>query len=129
MTLSEDGNLELALHDAYVLIRAHRFIDTGSGLALLQQAANMAIRSGRRGLLIDLLPVSSQTASTALRYEFGEQLAALPRLRSGSLRVALVGKSPLFSQEGMAMLTARNRGADVSMFAELEPAIEWLSDD
>lgn len=129
MTSVDDRNLELVLHDTYVLIRAHRFIDTGGGLVLLRHAAQIALETGRCGLLIDLLPVSGEAASTAVRYEFGEQLALLPRLGSSGLRIALVGKSPLFSEEGMAMLTARNRGANVSMFSQLQPALEWLSSD
>lgn len=79
------------------------------------------LKSGHR-LIVNFLRVTGGPPSTLERYQLGLLAADLPQ----SVKIAAVAPSSLLDPNRFALKVARNRGAWISVFEDLQQAISWL---
>ncbi len=94
------------------------------------QILDAAAQANARRILVDGREVRG-TLSTVERYELGEfvALATLDRVSSGAIafpRIACVLVEPVLDPQRFGEMVARNRGAQLSVFANIDDAVAWL---
>ena len=86
---------------------------------IIQNAAAHRVRR----ILADCLRAEAQL-STADRYHLGQASAKEVQSRRIGIRFAMVGVPPTL--DGFAALVAQNYGIDISVFATVQEALDWL---
>jgi hypothetical protein len=94
-------------------------------LQAFYKAFDAAVERGLDLILLDC-SASDGTLTAVERFKIGESGAAYSFSKSRKLRpkVAVVGNAPLI--DGLAAVTASNRGLNAKTFSDVQQALDWL---
>lgn len=97
-------------------------------LELQRVGWDTASKDPRGRVLIDVREVQGVTPVND-RYPHGIYIAKLQAEFPAARRVAVLGAPPLIDGRRMVDTVARNRGANIRTFLELDEAVAWLKAD
>lgn len=117
-------DLKLDSREGFLLATAAGKVSLKEALDIYKKACDFAAEHGFDRILVDCSAVEGELSDME-RYELGRTMAEYCLRRSGSLRIATVGKPPTIT--GFAALVASNRGVAAETFSELHTAIAWLN--
>jgi hypothetical protein len=116
--------LKLESREGYLLATASGRVSLTEALKLGKNVCDAAAERGLSKILYDYRAVKGEL-SVMEWYEIGKTMAEYRLNRSGTPRIAVVGKPPTIT--GFGAEVARNRGLLVVTFPELQPALDWLN--
>jgi hypothetical protein len=116
-------NMHVTSWEAFLFAVLEGEVNPKSVERMLKITATTAARKGISKILIDGRRVTG-TLSAAERVELGARLADHITTLGAKPSVAFVGHPPTFN--GLAVVTGRNRGVKVMLFASFPDALTWL---
>jgi hypothetical protein len=95
-------------------------------MELFEKAFDIASREGLKAVLIDGRDVKGVPPTTLERYTFGVHVAELQLDKGRCIRLAVVANEPIVDPRRFGETVARNRGATIRVFTDIDEAIAWL---
>lgn len=86
----------------------------------------LAASQGSNAILIDGLGVRGTPPTTMELFKLGKHVSDLRARFGRSVRIAVVGDLAKIDPQNFGETVARNRGANLKVFTDMENAIRWL---
>ena len=95
-------------------------------LEVWQNAFRIAVSEGRKTVLDDVRGIHGKPPTVCERYDHGVRIAELQRRLDKEILIAVVGSKPMIESERLAENIARNHGAFMRAFTDIDETVAWV---